>query len=104
MNIIYTEDAIKHRLDRMERCSGRLIFIFDMKNRMRYNGVYTERNIVDFINLRTPYTKILLVSCPEFKHYPEKKWNTNIVYYEDIHPDLPPDTKHMAIEIYSKFK
>ena len=39
MNIIYTEDAIKHRRDRMERCSGRLIFIFDMKNRMRYKSV-----------------------------------------------------------------
>jgi hypothetical protein len=104
-NIIkYTEDAIKRRLDRMERCDGRPIFIFDTRNRKRYNGVYTERDIVDFINLRTPYMKILLVSYPEFKHYPEKKGNTNIVYYEDRLPSLPPDTIHMATVVYNKFK
>jgi len=104
-NIIkYTEDVINRRLDRMKRTAGCPIFIFDTRNRKRYNGVYTERDIADFINLKTPYTKILLVSYPEFKHYPEKKRNTHIVYYEDRLPSLPPDTQHMALEVYNKFK
>ena len=79
-------------------------FLFETRNRNRYNGVYTERVIEDFIHLKTPYTKILLVNQPKYKNCPELVDNTHVLYYEDIHPDLPPDTKHMAIEVYSKFK
>jgi len=61
-NIIsYTEEAIKRRLERL-RYSGRPVFLFETRNRNRYNGVYTESDVHDFIKLKTPYTKILLVN------------------------------------------
>lgn len=37
-------------------------------------------------------------------NYPLFMINTYILYYEDKRLDLPPDTSHMAIEVYSKFK
>jgi hypothetical protein len=92
-NIIgYTEDAIKRRLDRMESSKERPIFLFETRNRNRYNGVYTERDIDNFINLNTPYTKILLVNQSQYKNSPELVGNTHVLYYEDVRPDLPPDT------------
>ena len=104
-NIVrYTEDAIKRRVERMQSSVESPIFLFETRNRNRYNGVYTERDIEDFIHLKTPYTKILLVNQPKYKNSPELVDNTHVLYYEDIHPDLPPDTKHMAIEVYIKFK
>ncbi len=105
-NIIgYTEDAIKRRLDRMESSKERPIFLFETRNRNRYNGVYTERDIDNFINLNTPYTKILLVNQSQYKNSPELVGNTHVLYYEDVRPDLPPpDTQHMALEVYNKFK
>lgn len=104
-NIIgYTEDAIKRRVERMESSVEQPIFLFETRNRNRYNGVYTERDIEDFIHLKTPYTKILLVNQPKYKNFPELVGNTHVLYYEDIHQDLPPDTQHMALEVYNKFK
>ena len=103
-NIIsYTEEAIKRRLERM-RSAGRPVFLFETRNRNRYNGVYTESDIHDFIKLKTPYTKILLVNQQQFKDYSELVSNTHVLYYEDKRPDLPPDTQHMALVIYQKFK
>lgn len=102
--ISYTEDAIDRRLERMNKDKQKLIFLFETRNRNRYNGVYTESDIIDFINIKTPYTKILLVNQIKFKEYPEFMNNTHILYYEDKHPELPPDTSHMALEVYNKFK
>lgn len=59
--ISYTTDAINRRLIRMHD-AGRPIFLFETRDRNRYNGVYTESDILDFISVKTPYTKILLVN------------------------------------------
>lgn len=102
--ISYTTDAINRRVQRMNQSSECLIFLFETRNRNRYNGIYTESDIIDFINIKTPYTKILLVNQENFKNYPELVENTHILYYLDKRPDLPPDTTHMAMEVYRKFK
>ena len=101
--ISYTTDAIERRLIRMQS-AGRPIFLFETRNRNRYNGIYTESDILDFINIKTPYTKVLLVNQTKFKDYPELLNSTHILYYEDKRPELPPDTTHMAVEVYMKFK
>lgn len=88
----------------MKENSEKPIFLFETRNRNRYNGVYTESDIKDFIELKTDYTKILLVNQQKFKDYPELVGNCHILYYEDKRPDLPPDTTHMAMVVYEKFK
>jgi hypothetical protein len=100
--IAYTRDAIERRLERMQ--GERPIFLFETRSRNRYYSVYTESDVLDFINIKTPYEKVLLVNNPKFKDYPELVNNTHILYYEDKRPDLPPDTTHMAIQVYNKFK
>lgn len=79
------------------------IFLFETRDRPRYNGIYTESDIKDFIELKTEYTKILLVTKLQFKDYPELFGDCHILYYEDKHPNLPPDTQHMALCVYNKF-
>lgn len=102
--ISYTTDAIERRLERMNNDKQNPIFLFETRNRNRYHGVYTESDVKDFIDIKTPYTKVLLVNQFQFRNYPVYMNNTYILYYEDKHPELPPDTTHMAIEVYNKFK
>ena len=100
----YTEDAIKRRLNRMHQENERPIFIFETRDRERYNGIYTETDINDFIKLKTEYTKILLVTKLQFKDYPEMISDCHILYYEDKYLNIPPNTENMALTVFNKFK
>ena len=80
------------------------VFILETRDRSRFGACYTDDDIEDFINLGTPYKKIVLTSHERYKNSPNVINNTKILYFNDRHPELPPDTKLMAKELYNAFK
>jgi uncharacterized protein (DUF1919 family) len=104
-NIIeYANTKVSKRTDRMLSLNEEPIFIFETRPRPRFNANYNEDDVYDFINLNNQYKRIVITSFEKFKNYPEQIGNCYILFYEDKHPDLPPDTIDMAKQTCNKFK
>lgn len=104
-NIIsYTNEKIDKRIERLIKNNEEPIFIYETRDRSRFNAIYNEDTINDFIALKTPFKKVLITSNINFKEYPDVVNGCYILYFNDKRPDLPPDTVKMAREVYNKFK
>jgi hypothetical protein len=99
----YTKDKINTRIERLQDNEDP-IFIFETRPRKRFNADYNEKDIIDFINLDTKYTRILITSFDRFKDHPDKIGNCYIIYYHDRQPHSAPDIRDMAKVIYNKLK
>lgn len=97
----YTKEKLKKRVSRMDGEDP--LFIFETRPRKRFGADYNEKDVEDFININSPYTRIVITSFEKYKNYPEKIGNCYIMYYDDKHPNLPPDTEDMAKKVYEKF-
>jgi hypothetical protein len=100
----YTGNKIKKRLSRLLEKNEPPVFIFETRDRSRFDANYTPNDVYDFINLDTKYKKIVLTSFAEFKRFEKKCENCHVIYYDDKHPELPPDTLDMAKCIYNNCK
>ena len=99
----YTKDKIEKRTKRMLAANEEPIFILETRNRPKFETFYTDDDIDNFISLDVPYKKILVTSHEKYKNYPSTIGNTKIFYFNDRHPELPPDTELMAKQIYGAF-
>lgn len=100
----YAKEKIEKRAKRMATANEEPIFIFETRDRARFETFYTDDDIEDFINLNTPYKKMVITSHEKFKDSPSIVGNTKILYFKDKHPNLPPDTELMAKQVYNAFK
>lgn len=100
----YARDKVEKRTARMLNANEEPIFILETRDRARFDTFYTDNDIEDFINLDTPYKKMVITSHEKYRNYPSIKGNTNIFYFNDKHPELPPDTELMAKQLYNAFK
>lgn len=108
---VYSNDIISYTNDKIEKRVGRLItnneepiFIYETRNRPRFCAIYDDDTIDNYINLKTPYKKILITSSEKYKNKTGVINDCYVLYFNDKRPDLPPDTEKMAKDIHSQFK
>ena len=102
--ISYTNEKVNKRTERLIKNNEEPIFIYETRDRPRFCAIYDDETIDDYINLKTPYKKILITSNKKYKDKTGIINGCYILYFNEERPDLPPDTVKMAKNVYTKFK
>lgn len=102
--VSYTNNKIKNRVERLLNKNEEPIFIYETRDRPKFNAIYDNETINDFINLKTQYTKMLITSDNEYKGRTGIINDCYVLYFNDKRPNLPPNTEKMAKDLCNEFK
>ena len=99
-----TEEKIQKRTERLLNTQEQPVFIFETRSRLYWGIGYTKQDLDDFVNLNTPYKKVLITEYDSFKDAPDIINDTHILYFAEGLHDIYPRTELMAQRIYEKFQ